>query len=324
MGIFSATPGQPGPMRHGEFQSASIPNVVSFGFQGISPPSPLYVQRDDTLFLELISAVGFSDLINFTTRLMLPQPSVAGQPDRPGAPPSELTLGGNTIVTIQNALKGNGLGTLVLLQVPLTEGYLLSCGAIGGTGANSQRGIDFVRAFIARGAPVSPTPFTTWTLFADYVTAAQPVGWPGGRQVYPTEGAGAIVNTNPANPAAGADFTITMPTNGRVRVSTLNAQLVTSATVINRIVRVQIKNGLGNLVYQAPPQQVIPASTTAQVTFAPGQITSVVDVTTVNVPLPGPVVLGGGFTLGTSTTNLQIGDQWSNISLSSEQWLDAV
>ena len=118
------------------------------------------------------------------------------------------------------------------------------------------------------------------------------------------------------SPAAGADFTITVPDTGGVwEIVALRAQLVTSATVANRGVVVQVKDHAANIVYESPASLAITASLTIGVTFSAQYPSGVGDITTtkkVGLALPdGPYL--PGWTVGTSTALIDTADQWSLI-----------
>lgn len=321
MGVLIAPPGQPAPMKPDEFASGSIPNVVSFAFQNIGPPSPLYIQRDDVLVVEGISAI--ADSLNVVARLLLATPPIPGQPDTQLPPGAKITgmVGGTPIVTIGPTFKIPANNTAALVTIPLAEGYLLSLAVAAVTGS-TIRGQTFVRAWIARGPASVTNPNAGLLLTADYVVKGQPTTWPGGRVISSVEGPGNLAVETVANPAAGADWSLAITTQQRWRIAALNAQLLTSAAAGNRTVRLQLKDSGAVVFYQSAPSANIPASTTAQVSAGPGQVTSTVDATTINVTLPGTPYLTQTMTLAVSTLGLLAGDQWSAIRVATEEWMD--
>lgn len=323
MGAFVTPPGQPGPLQPGEFSSISRPNVVTFGFEGIGPPSSLYIQRDDQLAIEAYTALPTNDTVTIIARLLLPVAPTPGQPASGAdlmapAPPTQ----GSTIVQIQAQLIPVQNSGAVKAIVPLAEGYLLSVAA--SSLSATSRGDTFVRAWITRPPIVSGNPSGAEVLFGDYVAQFAPVGWPFGRAVHPTEGPGELTSMSVGNPAAGSDWSLVVPNNNRWRIQSWNAQLVTAAAVANRIVRAQIKNTAGVVVWQAAPSAVIPASQTVQVCASDVSALSVADPGTISLPLPAPTMLLTNMSLGVSTTALQAGDQWSSIRVMTETWIDLV
>lgn len=319
-------PGQPKTGPDPTFKSAALPNQVTFGFNQIGPPSPLYVQRDDVLVCNAIALAG--DTVTFNIRLLqVPFPQGA-QPAKSGADPAAglVTLPAQ-IVSGQVVISLPTPGTFTQKFQILSEGYLLGVTALD-SGTVVSRGATFARAWLSRGtAPGQTQAFQL--LFADYVTVNSPIGWPGARTLYPTDGSGNIKEYTVANPAAGADWTVQFGPTARERIISANAQLLTSAAVANRIVRAQLLDGAGNLVYQGPPNQVIAAGVTAQVSISPATNQATTDTTSVGIPLPpGPHLTNqtgaSVASLKTVTLNLQAGDQWSNIRVLVEEWVDNV
>jgi hypothetical protein len=319
--VILPSPGQPKTGPDPSFQTAAYPNIVLFRYQDVDPPSPVYIQRGDEILMQAVSALA-GDTITFNYRVLVPPlPQPGGQPDQPSAAAQGAAGAKNpTIVFGQVVIALPNAYALVKVQQPLAEGFLLSVTALG---AVTQRGTAYARAFINRGNANAPFPGVP--LFADYVTAQHPAGFPNGRFVYPTEGPGRLREITVGNPAAGADWSIPIGPSAqrRWRVQSLNAQLLTSAVVANRIPRLQLLDDAGNLVWQSAPSQVIVASTTAQVSAGQGQATATTDTTTVNVVLPGSTFMAGSAAIRSSTLNIQAADQWSNIFMEVEEWIDA-
>jgi hypothetical protein len=319
--VILPSPGQPKTGPDPNFTSGSIPNIVTFSLKGLEPPSPLYIQRDDQLVIEGVSSlVGTSVIV--TARLLLASAPTAGQPDTGHHDPVDAALGGNPVVTIQQVMQIPSAFTAAILTLPLAEGYLLSVTAVGGPVSASARGQLFIRLWINRGATFVGSPNAAQILVSDYVTINAPIGWPASRVLYPTEGPGNLREVTVANPAAGADWSLTVPSLTRWRIQNFNAQLVIANAGVARIIRAQLKTGAGVVMHQAAAQQTGAVNTTVQVSGSSGQITSVVDTTTLNLPLPGQVVVASGEILAVSTSNINAGDQWSNIRVLVEEWLD--
>jgi len=118
-----------------------------------------------------------------------------------------------------------------------------------------------------------------------------------------------------AQPAAGAEISHTVPTGKVWRVLSLTALLTTSAGVANRE---SLANFGGNGQYPTGTTHV--ASQARVITWS--RYNGVRGVGSVhlalNVPIGDAVVLGGS-TITTSTAAIQVGDQYSNISLVVEE-----
>jgi hypothetical protein len=122
------------------------------------------------------------------------------------------------------------------------------------------------------------------------------------------------------NPAAGADWLATVPATARWRIACLQAQLVTSAVVANRVPHLVITDGQGHSVYNFPAPSNQIASTTVQYSAGTTIVTTQFDNASVLV-MPYPVKLLQTWTIGTVTTAKDVGDQWSNIFLYIKEWL---
>ena len=309
-------PGQPAPMKITEYDGGSVPNLASFYIFGIAPPSQLYIQRDDVLLLTVSSSIA-PESVTFQVRMIeaYKSGSVGGQPDTPAkgtAAPTPAT----TIVSGSVTLQTNAAYGVVQQLVPLSEGFLLSVSAIAQNAGS--RGVTFVRAQLLRAG--SGVASTSAQLLADYATFRQAVSWPGGRVLSPNEGAGNLFAVTLANPAAGADWTVTIPTFCRRRVAAVVAQLVTNATVASRIPEIRVQSG-SVLEYVGTPTLAVPASTTAQVCGSPSVSTAIAGQVDVMIPLGQPLIMPGGSKLQSATLGLQAGDQWSNVTILFEEWL---
>jgi hypothetical protein len=122
-------------------------------------------------------------------------------------------------------------------------------------------------------------------------------------------------------PAAGADWSATVPTPARWRVNALQAQLTTGAAGGNRVPHLVITDGQGHSVYNFPSTANQLANSTAQYSAGATVMTAQFDNAQVLV-LPYPLKLLQTWTIGTLTTGIQAGDQWSNIVLYVKEWLD--
>jgi hypothetical protein len=125
------------------------------------------------------------------------------------------------------------------------------------------------------------------------------------------------------------------PTFGaKSRAMLLNAtfQLVTSSTVGNRNVRIQLVDDFGSLVYVYDVQSSagtifnIAASTTAKILLAQNIALSAITFTgppitaDASLPLVSPNFVRPGWRIQTVTTNIQSGDQWSAIRYTLQGW----
>lgn len=122
-----------------------------------------------------------------------------------------------------------------------------------------------------------------------------------------------------ANPAAGADWSVTVPTGQIWRVRSIFAQLVSSATVANRQPFLQIKDAGGNFLFLLDWGTAQTASLTSSYTWG-GSCPLVNNGTSIFVgPIPQDMVLAEGSTISASTASIQTGDQWQKVCLLVEQ-----
>lgn len=319
-------PGQPGPMRPDEFTSGSTPNIVSFSFDRIAPPSEFYVQRDDVLAIEAVSQLA-TDAITVTARLLLPYAQAAGQPGHP--PPSGVPggpiVGPGYIQTIQQTFQLTAARVETFQTIALAEGYLLSLTVLANTAGTL--GDTFCRVFVNRGRFVLNQQNPAALLVSGYPSALEPIGWPWGVYTRSADGLGKIFGYQPANPGAGLDFSVATNSVGRTRLQSFTALLTTSAVAGNRIplFRVTIS---GFPAFQVTVQDPTPevASTVVRYTIGPGTsilrgagaIGTEVDV---SLALPGPLFGTGVVTIASTTQGILGGDQWSNLGIVTEEWL---
>lgn len=127
-----------------------------------------------------------------------------------------------------------------------------------------------------------------------------------------------------AAPAAGADWTQTVPGRAFWRVLFARAQLVTDATVASRLAGVRITDG-SRSIFDAVLSAAISASTTTIVNWSDSAITNAGVVRTtitpnqVSVTMPELFLLPG-FQIQSLTAALQAGDQWSAVRLWVEEY----
>jgi hypothetical protein len=303
------------------FKSTSLPAITRFAWTDIQPPSPLYVLRDDVLLLQAIPGQGVgNDTVNFNYRFLRVPEVQGGQPSdlaQPGGGRGVVDYG--IIDTGVDILTTAANGVLVSKTRTLGEGFLLSLAASGSTAP--QRGDMFARAVLLRGGGTFGN--SAQLLFADYVTAFQAAGWPGGRALNSAEGPGALRALVVGAPGAGADWTMIVPTATRRKVVSFTATFTASATVANRNINVIVDNGAGALVVW---QDDVPVAVTAgQVVSVNGTQTNTptgIIATELFVVLPPGLSLPQAFRVRSSTAGIQVGDQWSAITMLIEDLVD--
>jgi len=124
-----------------------------------------------------------------------------------------------------------------------------------------------------------------------------------------------------ANPAAGAEFTYTVPTGLRWRVIGITARIVTSIAVGNRLPTVVLNNGSADFLI-LPAGGIITASMTRDCTWLSG-VSGYAAGSYVTGGLPVPLIVGPGYVIKSVTEAIQTGDDWAAANLIVMEWPDA-
>lgn len=117
--------------------------------------------------------------------------------------------------------------------------------------------------------------------------------------------------TTGTNPAAGAEVSVTVPAGEVWEVQSVQFALQTDATVANRRVNIRVDDGAS--IFATAVANVDQAAS-ATVTYIAG--VGGIDYTAVrdgklSIGLPTPLLLGPGWRIRTTTTNLQAGDDYA-------------
>lgn len=134
-------------------------------------------------------------------------------------------------------------------------------------------------------------------------------------------GTGALLSVAVTAPAAGADWTTTVPALVRWRLISAAAQIVTSATVANRLTRLRVTRA-GVIIHDCATTAIITASLTVRVGYTSnsGAFSGAVG-SVVHVPYNGDLYLLAGDVVSSSTVAIDATDQWSAVALNVEEWL---
>lgn len=159
-------------------------------------------------------------------------------------------------------------------------------------------------------------------LLGGYVTAAQPLAFPGSPIVPSLEGEPVLIPVTGTMPAAGVEITETVPAGARWDLLTMNCQLVTSAVAGARRVSLAIL-GSGGTVAQCLATADLAAASTGTFTFAPGLTPADYAARDLHVSgLPQRVLLRAGDQFSTVTYGLLGGDQYSQPRYFVREWLE--
>lgn len=278
----------------------SRPQQVSFGFEKITPPSPLYIQRDDLLQVRIDAPIVSTGPLLVQGRMLMP-------------PDQREPLG--EIQPISFPIPTPPTGT-TYRSFNLQEGYLLSL-VIFSTGSLVQRGGVFAQVQLIKGGTGQTA--VVETLISDFLVGSTPIAWPNAALRNSVEGPGRLRSITGTLPAAGADISETVPAGVRWRFISLQATLTTSATVVNRQPAAVLDDGV-NAYFTGPQLQASTASQTTVWTFSVAGILNGTAGQTVNSIVPPGVLLPAGHRIRTRTANLQVGDTWTAPQYLVEEW----
>lgn len=218
---------------------------------------------------------------------------------------------------VSQSLDGVPTSTFTTKIFPIAEGLLLSLSV-----SNLNSGLADNTCFVEVGLQHSSnTGVPQHTIIVQgYVTNLFSLEWPTlsvrGGVVNPTRYT--PVSATVANPAAGAEWTYTVGAGLSYQLETVRFQLVTSATVATRSARIRITDGTNEL-FKSDVNATQAASLTQQYYGGAGLAPFTASPTVFMVQIPVGMVLGGGWTVGSNSLNLQVADQYSGIFLSFTQ-----
>jgi hypothetical protein len=263
----------------------------------INPPAHLWVTPDDFLVAGVVNALTGVQL-QVQARLLLPD--------------GQISLPGFTINPAADRV-------LRYFNTQLYYGYLVSVcvwaiGATLPTGTNTFCSLQLVRPPIA-GFNLD------WPMASGYVTANTFLATPYGAQSAAVTSNGQIYTVVGAAPAAGADWTITVPASARWRLRSVTATLTCTAAAGNRNPGFQVNDGTNYFLFVPPPVTSGP-NAIQRYNWAPGVANNPAGGNAIT-PIPDNFILGPGYKFGVGTGALQGGDQWTAPVYEVEEWLNS-
>jgi len=261
------------------------------------PPSAFYMDVDDNLRITAYNALA-GVVLGIRSRIVAPDGSIQASAD---------TLTPNTDRTAKSTI------------VVTAEGWLLGAEVFATTGT-PLIGQCFVVVEIVRG--LTSSAIALQTIASGYCTSTQPLAWPGTPMSLSLDGAGAIRSVAGTTPGAGADISETVPTGARWELIAFLAIFTASATVATRITQLQLSDGT-NVLFKSPAVFSTTASGASSYGWAQGMpLATTVNAQSAPAGLPVNHRLGAGYKIVTSTTAIQVGDQWSAIRYLVREWLE--
>jgi len=277
---------------------ASGKRAIQLATNAVQPPSPLYLQVEDSIYINIINPTQAGGMFGrVIARFLRPDGEIIGfKREFPCSLP-----GAATIFT-------------------LGEGWLLSLAvSIPGLSA-PEPGYAFVFASVIRDTPEGN--LFHWNLFADTYENNHVPSWPPGRMGFPQEGAGRLRTVVGSTPAAGADIAETVPNNVRWRLLCLFATLVTSAAGGNRAITLGFDDG-ANVFSENSATSGQGVSTTTSYSFSDNGGFQQSGVNPWNVAIPANLLLANSYRIRTFTVGIQAADQWSAPKYLVQEWVSA-
>jgi hypothetical protein len=198
------------------------------------------------------------------------------------------------------------------------DGWMLDLSARVTIGT-PEIGQTYIQIRVARGD--SAAAVNIGTLVQGYVTESDDLSYPGLGLKASVEGPGFVRRFGISNPAAGNNFTITVPARTRWRLLAVNCLLVAGAGVANREVVLTLDDGAnGFAIIPAGVTQI--ATESRQYTFFQGAPRGAgTQSLHVIAPLPFAVLMAG-FDITSSVVNIQAADQFQNVNALVEEWIE--
>jgi hypothetical protein len=280
------------PQPPGGSYETPIPPLVAMG------GAPLYVTGEDALAVTVFNAAA-GVTVTVTGRILQfgsTRPSPFAQPIVPATDRSASVA-----------------------RFTLGDGWLLNAQVIVSAGTPAI-GQTFARLSLVRGITVNAPDL--FTLGADYVTAKQPLSYPGSGVTDATDGAGALRSITGATPSAGAEVSETVPTGARWELLSIIWTFVTAVAVANRFADITLDDG-ANVFFRCGPTIAQAASTTQIYNSFQGAGPVTRDGNTVvERSLPIGVRLGAGYRIRSNTLAIQAADQYSAVQYLVREWIE--
>ncbi len=131
---------------------------------------------------------------------------------------------------------------------------------------------------------------------------------------------GRLLSITGTDPAPNFDISETVPDRRRWRILSIRFTLVTDPTALTRVVRSYFDDGTNILIYLDTDQTQL-ASLTRNYNFIQLPIDPYTSGSQIYQPLP-KIILPSGYRYKTTTSNIQVGDNFSAPQMLVEEWID--
>ena len=269
---------------------------ISHLIPGVPPAAALYISPNEQL---LVSSRGYACQYPVYVKLRMLRP------------------GGYVDTTVYMHQPSSDRSSVTTYH-DLAEGHLLTV-MVYAPGSYYRRGQCFVTVGLQRGE--GAVGIYHHQLIAGYVTTLSALVWPWARLESSVEGPGLIRAVAGADPAAGAEILVTVPTAARWRLHSIRFALVTDATAVNRESDLIIDDGATTLLIIEPPALQGAGGTRG---YNYGADFPSLNALTQEflIPLPVGLILLTGYRIRTVTANLQAGDNYGIPQVLVEEWIE--
>lgn len=255
-----------------------------------------YIGLDDRLLVQAISRAP-GQMLTVSGRILLVQGKVQ---------PFQFT------VPMGDAL------TLVTFPFQLAQGFIV------GLQVNTSETVPcewwtYVKIGLTRGGGNPLRPFQP--LMSGYVGNVFAFGYPRDKNQRPTDGPGVLVERTIQPPDPGTDWTYFCPRWTRQKVLAILATLTTSAVDGDRQVVIHM-NGDGPTAFQLAASGTQAASLVTPYNIGPVPVYAGSSALGFTIPLPDGLVLDYQCSIGSTTGNIDAGDQWSSVAILALEWAD--
>lgn len=227
-------------------------------------------------------------------------------------------LAGNVVPFVE-VFTPNSSRTASTLTIRLGNGWLLGATVFVSSGSPLTGNTHAILSLI-RGE--GSAALELMTLAAGPITAQQRIGYPGSSIANSLDGNGSIRLVAGSTPAAGAEFSETVPTGVRWELLSFKVTLTTSAAVSNRRVYLTIDDGATRW-YAASANLVQAASQGWDYIYAPAEASNQ-DTTrgVIMVPIGAGLKLLSGYRLRSNSAPFDAADQYSALEYLVREWLE--
>jgi len=267
---------------------------IGLDTQHATPPVDAYVTQDDSLWA-MVSTSQAGVLMTVIARILLPD--------------------GTIVINNWPVSMTNGR-IATYTQIRLPEGFLLSVSATANLGVTAPPA--YIALYLSRSVPGSFQ--AAQLLCSGYTYNNAPISWPDGVNSTSVDVKGTIISQAIASPAAGANFSMTVPTNTMWHLMALQFTLTASAAVANRFFEVTFDNGVSTFLTVAN-SGALTASQVGVGVVSDGAALAGAGALVFQLNVSPTMRLMAGYRIQSAIQNLQAADQISAVVGLVEEWL---